>query len=275
MTTMTLPANAPQSHTPGFFSQVGAEWTKLRSVRSFYIQAALAVILAIAMSALIGLAIGSSWKKMDVSDRATFDPIFSSLFGLAFSGIVLTVMGVTQVSSEYTSGMIRLTMAATPSRLRVLFSKALLIALVTWAIGAVVVIGAFFAGQTVLGSYAGVPTASLSDSQTQHALLGAWLLTPMFPLIGAALGAILRSTASAITATLALIFVPSLFGGLLPNTWQKHVLAYLPGNASDSFLRTDHTYLTYLHPAVAIFTIAVWLVLFYGVASFLIQRRNV
>ena len=177
------------------------------------------------------------------------------------------------VSSEYTSGMVRLTMAITPRRWRVLFAKAMVIALVTWAIGLVAVFGSFFAGQAVLASHAGVPTASLSDHAAQQGLIAAWLTTPMFPLIGAGLGASCAAPASAITATLALIFVPGIFGGLLPSWWQKNLLAYLPGNADDALLRTDH-YLMRLSPGVAVLAIVLWLVAFYAVA-FLLVRRDV
>jgi hypothetical protein len=68
--------------------------------------------------------------------------------------------------------------------------------------------------------------------------VAASLTAPLVPLIGAALGAILRSTASAITTVLSIIFVPSIFGGLLPDVLQENVMRYLPGNASDQLLMT-------------------------------------
>jgi ABC-2 type transport system permease protein len=260
---------------PGFFSQLSAEWTKLRSARALYIQIGLALVLGIGLSALICLAVASSWDKESAAQRAEFHTVGVSLAGTAFSNIVLIVTGVTLVSSEYTSGMIRLTMAITPKRLRVLFAKALVIAIVTWAIGLVVVLGSFLAGQAVLSTHSGVPTASLSDSAAQRGILAAWLTTPLFPLIGAALGSILRSTAAAITSTLALIFVPGIFGGLLPEWWQSHVLAYLPGNASDVLGRSDSGYTMYLAPGVAAIAAVAWLAGFFILASVLIKKRDV
>ncbi len=212
---------------------------------------------------------------MNPSDRADFHSVLISLSGTGFADIVLVVTGVTLVSSEYTSGMVRLTMAVTPSRLRVLFAKLIVVAFVCWAISIVFVLGAFFAGQAVLSTHAGVPTASLGDSDAQRAILATWLTTPVFPLFGAALGAILRSTASAITATLAFVFVPGIFGGFLPDWWQKHLMAYLPGSAGDALQRTDHNSLTYISPATAIVTLLVWLALFFITASVFLQRRDV
>lgn len=260
---------------PGFTSQLRAEWTKLRSQRSFLIQIGLALLLAVAMSALICLAIGSTWDELSPAEQADLDPALIGISGTTFSSIVLGVLGVTCVSSEYTSGMIRLTMTVTPSRLRVLAAKAVIVAAVSWSVGLVVMVLSFFAGQLVLGSYEGVPTASLSENSAQRAIIAGWLTTPLFPLIGAAVGAILRSTASAITATLALVFVPSFFGGLLPRTIQENVLAYLPGNASDTLLQSRSDYATYLEPPVAVAVIIAWLVAFFVAAGVLLQRRDV
>lgn len=272
MTTTTLPAG---NKVPGFFSQLSAEWTKVSSARALYIQIGLAILLAIGMSALISLAIGSSWDDFSPQDQATFDPVFTGFFGLAFSGIVLTVTGVTMSSSEYTSGMIRLTLAVTPNRLRVLVAKAVVLVLITWVVALVITVGAFFVSQAVLGSYEGMPTVSLSDGDVQRAIVAAIITAPMFPFIGLCLGTILRSTAAAITATMGLMFVPSMFGGLLPRWWQENILAYLPGNASDTLLQSRTDYATYLEPGVAIAVILAWTVAFFVLAYVLMVKRDV
>lgn len=275
MTAATITPAQAGSVRPGFVSQVRAEWTKIRSTRAFYIQMVLAVVLAIGMSALIALAIGSGWDDMNSAQKADFEPVFASLFGLAFSGIVLTVTGTTLMSSEYTSGMIRLTMTIMPRRLNVLFAKAAVITAIMWGIGIILVLGSFFAGQTVLGTFDGVPTAKLGDSDSQRAILAAWVTTPLFPLIGLCLGAILRSTASAITAVLAFIFVPGIFGGILPSSLQENVLAYLPGNASDSLMREANDSITYIEPTIAALAMIAWLAAFFAATAFLMSRRDV
>lgn len=272
MTTATLPAGA---RTPGFFDQLGAEWTKITSARALYIQIGLALVLAIGMSALISFAIGSTWDDVPPQDQATFDPVFTGFFGLAFSGIVLTVTGVTLSSSEYTSGMIRLTLAVTPNRLRVLASKAVVIIVITWVVALLVTAGSFFISQAVLGSYDGIPTASFSDGDVQRAVIAAIVTAPMFPFIGLCLGSILRSTAAAITATMGLMFVPSMFGGLLPRWWQENLLAYLPGNAADTLLQSRTDYATYLEPGVAVAVILVWTAAFFVTAYVLMAKRDV
>ena len=100
--TMTS-ATTPTRNSPGFGATLASEWVKLRSVRSTYIEAGLAVGLAIVMTALICLAIGSAFDEFSDQERADFDPVFTSFFGTAFGGIVLIVLGVTFMSSEYTA----------------------------------------------------------------------------------------------------------------------------------------------------------------------------
>jgi ABC-2 type transport system permease protein len=271
-----MPATGQPRRTPGFFNQLTAEWTKLRSVRSFYIEMVLAIGLSLGMSALITLAIGGSYKDFSDADKATFDPVFTSFFGTIFGLITLIVLGVTFSASEYTSGMIRLSMTATPQRGRVLAAKGLIVLLVSWGAGFVMAFGCFFAGQAVLGAY-DVPTASLSDGETLRAVVATWLMTPLWPLLGAAIGFILRSTASAITSTMVLLFAPAIFGGLLPDWWQEHLIAYLPSNAGDSLMVTnkDPNVLTYLEPGVAVIVLMAWFAVFFGAAYFLLRRRDV
>jgi ABC-type transport system involved in multi-copper enzyme maturation permease subunit len=270
------PPTATASVPPGFGSTLASEWVKLRSVRATYIEVLLTILLALGMTALIALAIGSTFDQLNPQDQATFDPVFTSFFGAAFGAIVMTVLGVTFVSSEYTSGMIRQTLTTTPRRLRVLTAKMLIVTGVTLVLGVIASFGSFWIGQAVLGSYEGVPTASLEGDALQ-AVVAASLTAPLFPLIGAALGAILRSTASAITTVLSIIFVPSIFGGLLPDVLQENVMRYLPGNASDQLLMTttDTDSLLYLDAAPAIALIAFWLIAFYAVAGLSMIKRDV
>ena len=269
-------APAPSGRTvPGLRSQLRAEWTKISSARALYIQLGLALLIGIGISALICVAIASSWDNLSLSQQIDFHPITISLGGTIFAEIVLVVTGVTLVSSEYTSGMIRLTMTVTPNRLRVLFAKLLVVAAVTWAISVVILLAAFVVGQAILTTHAGIPTATLGDGDVQRTILAAWLTAPLFPLIGAALGAILRSTASAITTTLGLIFVPGIVGGLLPSWWQDHVFSYFPSEARSALLDSTTNVSTHISAGAAIITIILWIAASFAIASVLLQRRDV
>lgn len=271
---MAATISSPASK-PGFGATLASEWTKLRSVRATYIQIFLAIALSVAMTALICLAIGATWDDLSPEDQADFELVFMSVFGAIFGLIVLVVMGVTIVSSEYTSGMMRLTLTVTPRPGRVLAAKLLLVTLISLAVGAVIAFGSFIAGQIVFSAY-DIETQTLTDSDVLESLLGLWLTTPVYVILAAAIAVMLRSTASAITAVLALIFVPSMFGALLPTWAQENVLRYMLGSATDALVvPPSETAATYLEPLVAVGIIAVWLVVFVGVAYALITRRDV
>jgi ABC-type transport system involved in multi-copper enzyme maturation permease subunit len=276
MTTSAIAQNRRVGSKPSFMSILASEITKLKSIRATYIEIFLTLALGIGMTALICLAIGSTWDQMNAQDQADFSPADISSFGAVFAVIVMVVMGVMFVSSEYTSGMIRLTLTTTPKRTSVLVAKMLIITFVTLVLGFLVALGSFYAGQAVLGSYDGVPTVSIGDSSANRAVLGVWLLLPVYPLLGAAVAVVLRSTASAITAILGLIFVPSIFGALLPDVLQKNVLRYLPNFAIDSLSATGSSdSITHLDTLPAIIVLAVWVIGFFAVAFISLNRRDV
>src|SRR5690606_36122197 len=85
----------------------------------------------------------------------------------------------------------------------------------------------------VLGSY-GIPVAGLDDPDTQRFVLGLGAVTSLFPVLGMAFGVILRSTAGAITAVVGLLWLPQVFGELLPAWPQEHVMSRFPQSAADS-----------------------------------------
>ena len=64
------------------------------------------------------------WAQMSPHDRATFNPVDTSLGGWHIAQLALGVLGVLVISGEYTTGMIRSTFGAVPSRLPVLWAKA-------------------------------------------------------------------------------------------------------------------------------------------------------
>jgi ABC-2 type transport system permease protein len=107
-------------------------------------------------------------------------------------------------------------------------------------------------------------------------LLGAVLATPVMPLIGAALGFLVRSTAGAVATVMGIMFVPAILGGMLPDWWQEHVLRYLPNAAIDSLAQAapPEGSLTYLPPAQATAVLAVWLLAFLGAAHLSLTRRD-
>lgn len=279
-TTTTYRGPYTGTRPTSFGATLAAEWSKLTSLRSTYITLLVTFVLAIGLSGAITLIIGSSINDWDPAARAGYDPIIMSFFGLVFSTILLTLVGVTFVASEYTTGMIRLTLTTTPRRGRVLLAKVLIITSVTLVVGLISSFGAFLVGQAILGSF-DLRTASLTEPDALRTVLSFGLLAPMYPLLGASLAVLFRSTAAAISTVLALIFTPAIFGALLPAWWQENVLRYLPDRAADS-ISIGHLgssgfgpSTSYLEPTTAAIVIGLWLTVFLGTATVTLYRRDV
>ncbi|MDA1009959.1 MAG: ABC transporter permease, partial [Chloroflexi bacterium] len=84
---------------------------------------------------------------------------------------------------------------------------------------------------------------------------------------------ILRSTAGGITTVLGVLWLPEIFGALLPTWWQENVLSLLPGSAVDS-VTIAHIADSprYSDPAVGAAIVVVWLVAFVGAAYIMLRR---
>ena len=268
----STPTNLPPV---GFGATLRSEWSKFTSARMTWISLALALVLSVGLTMLLSWAVGFSFDDWNEADRATFDPITLSMSGLLVSGIIFVVLGVNLVASEYSSGMIRQTIATTPKRGRVLMAKVIVVGAVALVAGLVVNTAVILAGNLVFGAY-DMPTASLSDGDTLRAIFGLTITTPVFPILGVAVAFLLRSAAGAITAVLALLFLPSMFGPLLPRRWQEDVLGWLPGPLTDSvsigFLDPDGAMMK--NAWVAGGALIIWLALFLGAAWWFLTNRD-
>jgi ABC-2 type transport system permease protein len=261
---------------PGFGSLLQSEWTKLRSLRSTWIVVALAIGLSIGFSALIAFTSGLTHDSWNDTVRSAFDPVVTTNSGSLFGCILLIVLGVTSVTSEYSSRMIRTTFISTPRRLRTFAAKATVVGLLGVAITAISIPGMFLVSQPIFGHY-GLATASITDSSTSRILLRIILTQALnYALIPFAIGWLLRGTASAITVSIGFLWLPWMLGPILPD-WVKHnVLSYLPDVAANSLsgiTKADSP--QYLSQAPATAVIAIWVIGLLAAAAIVLNRRDV
>jgi len=207
MTTATLGHHAARGGY-GFRTVAAMEWRKLRTIRStWYIVA----LLAVSMIGLAGIALShEGYAQMSAADRASFDPTHDCFIGLVLGQLLLGVLGVLAITTEFSSGMIRATFAAVPRRPLVLAAKAAVLGTVALAAGESTAFAAFFAGQAAL--QAPVPHATLGQPGVLRAVLLAGAYPALIALIGLGIGAIIRHTAGAICTLVGVLFVlPLLF----------------------------------------------------------------
>jgi ABC-2 type transport system permease protein len=213
---------------------VSSEWVKIRSIRSTYYSLLSTAVLWIGLGALFCYGAIAQWDQTDAADRATFDPTRTSLAGVFLAQLAIGVLGVLAVSGEYSTGMIRASMAAAPKRLPVLWSKSIVYAATAFGVSLVTAFAAFGLGQAILSSKD--IQASLSDPGVLRAVIGAALYLTVVGLLGIGLGALLRSTAGAISALFGLLLVVPILANFLPSGWGDTVTKYLTSNAGTAIM---------------------------------------
>jgi hypothetical protein len=250
-----------------------SEWAKLWSLRSTWITLGLGLLFLVGF----GLISAARYKSMTGSghidgDFAHATAVSLSLFGTNFAQLALGVLGVLVAAGEYSTGMIRSTLAAVPRRLPVLWSKAAVYGLVAAVVGTIGVFVAFPIGS---GIVSGTSAAmGLTHAGVVRSLLGAGLYLGLVGVIGTALGALLRSVAGGISVLVAgLMLIPGLVS-LLPSSWHDDISPYLPSNAGESMYALTHD-ATALSPTAGLVTLLGWTALALAGAAYRLVRSDV
>ena len=206
-----------------------SEWTKLRSLRSTWYTLLITAMATIGFGMIASAATASNWTSMSAGDKATFDPLSTSLLGVDFGVLAIGVLGVLLITGEYSTGMVRSTFAAVPTRLPVLWAKVGVFALVGFAVALPSTLIAFFAGQAFLSSQH--IQIAFSHSGVPVAVVGSAVYLMLVGLFGIGLGTILRNTAAGIATFAAIMFVIPPLVGILPASLANAIDPYLPNNA--------------------------------------------
>jgi ABC-2 type transport system permease protein len=275
-TTPTRPTR-PGHPAPGgprratFAQAVRSEWTKLLSLRSSWITLAVAVLLGVGLGTLISFLAGRNYNSSGPGNQASWDPTGVSFSGIFIAQLAIAVLGVLVITSEYSSGMIRVSLAAVPRRSRFWASKAVVFTAVALVVGEVMAFAAYLLGQLVIGSNA--PHTSLASHNVLRAVIGAGLYLAVVGLLANSIGTLLRNTAAGISAIVALLFVLPGVAQALPDSWRNPVTKYWPTQAGDQIFvlhRDAHTLTAWLGFG--------WLVLFTAIvalaANYTLNRRD-
>ncbi|MBD0742841.1 ABC transporter permease [Streptomyces sp. CBMA152] len=252
---------------------VRSEWAKLWSLRSTWITLGLGLLFLVAFGIIAAAQFKShfdSGRHMD-KDWADSTAVSLSLFGTNFAQLALGVLGVLVTAGEYSTGMIRSTLAAVPRRLPVLWSKSAVFGLVALVVGTVGVFVAFLIASNIVS---GTPAAmTISHTGVVRSLLGAGLYLGLVGVIGAALGALLRSVAGGISVLVGtLMLVPGLMS-LLPSSWKDNITPYLPSHAGESMFSLTHDS-TALSPTAGLAVFVAWTVLALAGAAYRLVRSD-
>ena len=257
---------------------IASEWVKFRSLHSTLITILVAVVVIIGFGALAaGVVSGDVTRPTGPGGggggggRFATDPTSVSLAGMSLAQIIFGILGVLAITGEYSSGMIRATLAAVPRRLPVLWAKALIIGASTLVVAVPSALVAFLIGQSILGTGHNV---SLSDPGVLGAVLGSAAYLAGSALLGLGLGALLRHTAGAIGSLFGLLLLaPGLLGLILPKDWASTITPYLPSNAGTSFSSVTAS-AGLLSAGAGVAVLVVWIVALLGSAAVLLRSRD-
>jgi ABC-2 type transport system permease protein len=217
-----------------------SEWTKIRSVRSTVWTLALAFLVTAALGAVICLVFNNTFDDLDAEDRLTFDPTNVSFFGMTLGQLALIVFGVLVISSEYSTGMIRTSLAAVPQRGAFYAAKVAVAGALALVVGMATSFITFFVGQSLLGSH----KAGIGDPGVARAVFGAGLYMTLLVLFCVGAAAILRSPMLGLGILMPFFFLVSPILSAVPKV--KSVARYFPDQAGQKIMQVvpntdDHT----------------------------------
>lgn len=253
--------------TVTFARAVTSEWIKFRTLRSSWITLFAAVGALLVIGLLIGYTTARNVAGLGAEDAAAS----GAMQGFFLSQLLIGVLGVLFVSGEYSTGMIRSTLAAVPGRLTVLAAKAVAfgtVALVTM-VGAA--FATFFGAQAFLSHYG--HGYSLSDPGVLRVVVGTGVYLALVGLLGGAFGWILRSTAGGIASLLGLLLVIPVLLQVLPWAWVSDLGQYLPSQAGGSFVSSFQAPDT-LTPWAGFAVLLAWVITALTGAAVLLERRD-
>ncbi|GAB2909756.1 ABC transporter permease subunit [Streptomyces sp. NPDC059173] len=177
---------------------IASEWTKLRSVRATLWTLGVMVVLMLTLGPAIALLLAAN-----DADLANEPALALGFFGVLLGSICVITLGVLTIGSEYSTGMIRTTLTACPSRGRVLAAKAIVFFALTF-----VITTATTAVVAVLQTLILNGTVAASGGQWALATVGVGLFTAGLGLLSLGVGAIVRHSAGAITIMIGVVLLP-------------------------------------------------------------------
>jgi ABC-type transport system involved in multi-copper enzyme maturation permease subunit len=207
------------------------------------------------------------------------------VLGVVLALIVMVVIAAMFMTVEYRRGLIRTTLAASPRRGRLLAAKALVIGLVTFALGTAAVAIAVIAGIQVSragGQYI-LPISALTELRV---IAGTGAMLALASVLAMSIGAVVRRSVAAVAAVIVVILGPYILGvtGVLPATASEWILRVSPvaAFAIEQSVPAYHQVIGQyappdyypLAPLAGLAVLCGYVVLGLGLAAYLLRRRD-
>jgi ABC-2 type transport system permease protein len=251
-----------------------AEWTKARTAGG----AGWLLLAVITATIAVGVAVAAATRCPAAGCGQ--DPAKVSLAGIDLGQAVVTILAVLVISGEYGTGMILLTLTATPRRITVLAAKAAILTGPVLVAGTIAVLGSVLAGRLILPGHGftpahGYPLLSPADGPYLRAAAGSVLYLALIGLLGLGIATAIRDSAAAIGVVLGMLYLfPVVTAAVANPHWQRHLEQIAPMSAGLAIQATTGLRALPISPWAGIGVLAAWTTGAMLVGGLLLQLRD-
>lgn len=269
-----FPAATAEVHST-FAGIMRGEWIKLLSLCSTW----WALIATATIISLVSLAAAMSLSSMAA------DPVLAPRLaqmhgaevisqGFHFGMLTIAVLGALFITGEYSTGMVRSTFAAVPTRIPVLAAKALTLVVLTAAVTLLSAALSYLVTMPQLSQHDLVP--ALDDPGTWRVLAGTVYSLVAAALFSLGIGTLLRSTAATVTVALTVLLLLPGALSFITLDWVQTIVSYLPLPASAALLTTGSAPLhgTGLSTEASLAVVGAYAVVPLAAAAATLRRRD-
>jgi ABC-2 type transport system permease protein len=238
-------------------SALRAEWTKLSTLAGTW----WLLLAVIALTAAVGA--GAASAATCQAAGCGQDPAKIALSGIDLSQAVVAILAVLAISGEYSTGMIRTTLTAIPRRITVLAAKAVVVAGVALAAGAIGVLASMLAGRLILPGRGftlvhGYPSLTLMNGPDLRAAVGSAVYLALIALLALGVATAVRDSAVSVGLVLALLYLFPVIASALNPHWSRHLQQIGPMSAGLSIQATADLRSLPLTPWQGLGVLALW-----------------
>jgi ABC-2 type transport system permease protein len=248
-------------------SVLRAEWTKLRTTPAPAWLLAAVVVSTVLVSAAAAAATTCRGAGCGV------DPARLALTGIQLGQAVVAVLAVLRMSGEYGTGLIHVTLAATPRRLTLLTAKATILAAAVAGAATLAVAGSLLVTGIVRPGLA-IPLP-LGDATVLRAAAGSVLYLVLIAGLALGVATAVRDSAAAIGIVLALLYAyPIVIRVVSDPVWLRRLERLGPTTAGLAVQATTGLDGLAIGPWPGLGVLAIWAGLALAVGALVLHRRD-
>jgi ABC-2 type transport system permease protein len=247
-----------------------SEWTKLRTIRSTMWMLALTFLISVGLAVSSGFSVRNAYQSGNGAIvRPDFDPVYSGFIGLTYGQLALIAFGALLVTTEYSSGTMRATVAAVPQRGLAYAGKLLVGCGVALVVAVATAFISWPANQAGLGPYG----VSMSTPGVLRAVAGAAVYLTLICAFSAGVAAVLRNSALTLGILIPLFFIIGPILSRIPGVGKA--ARFLPDQAGNQIMTVGPQHGGALSPLQGLLVVIAWTVVAVGAGYLLLRRRDV